>query len=293
VLSFNEARACDAIIRQIEARANARRVNVCLHDNHPDPRRRVELTFEVSPQLYAMEHTGIEPFSDFMRMNQDSLRLFDPIKRGVSPAVSPNETIEVQIPVGALTNRSNKDLELIQDALVRHVIALAPGVPVRSYAEYIGDIRPATPPGVPFPVTVYRFHAPWAPARCQIVHSVGGDRESLRAERLRLACEKKFPKLAVWKNSNGARTVLVMEDNDIQLTSPPAVADAFLPIAKSRDDRPDETYMLMTCTDPWYAWPILIDDMTYFDLAQSSYPSHFEINPATLMPVTGASHTVR
>jgi hypothetical protein len=286
VLSLNEGKACDAIIRHIEGRAEALRCNTRLHDKHPEPDRRVELTFELGSSLYAMEHTGIEPFPDFMRMNRDSRRLFDPIIRGVSTALSPNEMLELHIPVGALTDRGNKDLKRIQDALVRHVIVTAPGVPVRSYADYIGDLKPVTPPSVPFPVTLYRFNSLGLPARFQIVHSLRGNREGLRAERIRLACEKKFPKLAAWKASDRARTILVLEDNDIQLTNQSVVADAFLSIAMARDDRPDETYMLMTCTEPWYGWPILIDNVTYFDLAGRYHPIHLEIDPAELTPVT-------
>jgi hypothetical protein len=286
VLSLNEGKACDAIIRHIEARAKAQYSNMRLHDKHPEPDRRVELTFELGFGLYALEHTSIEPFPDFIRMNRDSQRLFDPIKRGASPALSPNEILQLQIPLGELTDLGNKELKRIQDALVRHVIATAPGVPVRSYADYVGDLKPVTPPGVPFPVTLYRFHSLGLPAQFHITHSLRGNIEALRAERIRLACEKKFPKLAAWKASDRARTILVLEDNDIQLTSPPLVADAFLPVAMARDDRPDETYMVMTCAEPWYVWPILIDNITYFDLAKRYHPIHLEIDPAELTPVT-------
>jgi len=64
----------------------------------------------------------------------------------------------------------------------------------------------------------------------------------------------------------GGRVVLVLEENDIQLTSPSIVADAFVPLAKERDDRPDETYLVITCMDSWHACPILIDGRPYFDL---------------------------
>jgi hypothetical protein len=284
--SFNEAKACDAIIRHIEARSKAPRSNLRLHDRHPQHDRRIELTFEIGSNLYAMEHTGIEPFSDFMRMNQDSDRLFGPVERSVSSALSPNEILEVHIPLGALTDLPNRDLERIQDAMIRHIIAVAPSVPVRSYADYIGDVKPVIPQGVPFPVTVYRFDSLGLPPRCKIVHRAPPNREALRAERLRLTCEKKFPKLAAWKAANNARTILVLEDNDIQLTNTQTVADAFLPIAMARADRPDETYMLMTCAEPWYAWPILIDNVSYFDLAQRYHPVRLEIDPAGLSPVT-------
>jgi hypothetical protein len=287
VLSFNEGKACDAVIRVIEARADAQRSNVRLHDLHPESDRRIELTFELGSDLFAVEHTAIEPFADFMRMNSDSPRLFGPITRSLSPVVSPGETWELHIPLGALTDRGNKDLRRIQDALVRYVMVMAPRVPVRSYADYIGDLDPAMPPDVPFFVNLYRFDSLGLPSRFQIVHGLaGGSKEALRGERMLLACKKKFPKLAAWKNSHDARTVLILEDNDIQLTNPVVVADSFVPLAMARDDRPDETYMVMTCAEPWLVWPILVGNDTYFDLAARSDPILFEIDPTKLTPVT-------
>jgi hypothetical protein len=87
-----------------------------------------------------------------------------------------------------------------------------------------------------------------------------------------------FPKLAEWKRSDDARTILVFEDNDVQLTNASIVAETFLPIAMPRDDAPDETYLVSTCTSPWYAWPLLVDRRTYFDFAESSHPFHFEMD---------------
>jgi hypothetical protein len=46
----------------------------------------------------------------------------------------------------------------------------------------------------------------------------------------------------------------------------------------ARADAPDETYMVSTCTSPWYAWPVLVDGQSYFDLAAISHPIHFEMD---------------
>jgi hypothetical protein len=98
--------------------------------------------------------------------------------------------------------------------------------------------------------------------------------ETARAERLRLACEKKFPKLAAWKKQANARTILVLEDNDIQLTNAALDTEAFLPLAAARHDAPDETYMIMTCTDTWYVSPVLVGDQSYFDISARRHPIH-------------------
>jgi hypothetical protein len=94
-----------------------------------------------------------------------------------------------------------------------------------------------------------------------IKHIVTGDQQQARADRIRAACDKKFPKLNNWKQTEGARTVLILEDNDIQLTNHAIVAETYLPLAKARSDRPDETYVVVTCMDPWWAWPILVGDV--------------------------------
>jgi hypothetical protein len=286
MLSLNEGKACDAIVRHIEARTKAQRSNMRLHDTHPDKHRRVELTFEAGFTLYAVEHTGIEPFPEFMRMSGDSKRLFEPIEKAASAALPRNEVVQIDIPVGALFNKSKKTLRSIQDALVSFIVATVPKMPLRRYADYIGDIGAVTPAGVPFPVHLYRFHAPNTPFNFMIKHRLSGDTDAMRRDRIQRACNDKFPKLAAWKASDRARTILILEDNDIQLTNQAIVAEAYLPIAKARDDRPDETYMLMTCTDTWYAWPLLIDSVSYFDLAGRYHPVHLEFDSKTLTPVT-------
>ena len=76
---FNEGKACDAVIRRIEAREQSVRED--LHSpeavGHAAP---VELVCSTGGRLFAFEHTGIEPFTDQIQMEIDSRRLFEPIK---------------------------------------------------------------------------------------------------------------------------------------------------------------------------------------------------------------------
>jgi hypothetical protein len=94
----------------------------------------------------------------------------------------------------------------------------------------------------------------------------------------------------MWKQSDNARTILVLEDNDVQLTNQSIVTDAFLPIAQARAEAPDETYLVSTCTSPWYAWPILINGRTYFDLAATQHPIYFEMDNAGNLITPVAEH---
>ena len=108
-LRFNEGKACDAVLRRLEAREGAPRVNLRSpeRERHPVP---VELACEINGRLFAIEHTGIEPFAG---------------------------------------------------------------------------------------------------------HMVEANHEAERIDRIREACQRKFPRLARWKCDYGARTVLVLEENDI------------------------------------------------------------------------------
>jgi hypothetical protein len=74
------------------------------------------------------------------------------------------------------------------------------------------------------------------------------------------ACAKKLPKPNAWRRDAKARTILVFEENDLQTTNVPLVCDAYLDAIKSRTDIPDETWLVSTQHDPWYAHPLLIGD---------------------------------
>jgi hypothetical protein len=286
MLTFNEGRACDAIVQILEERTGVQRSNVRWHDKDPQGDRNVELTFNLGADLYAMEHTGIEPFDDFMKTNNTSRRLFDPIISAVSSAVPSNEVIDLSIPAGALTHRK-KDLGQIQQALVRFVLESAAKLPLRRYDDWRG-VEATMPSGVPFDVRIARFASPIARGQFHLTPLVTGNVELLRADRIRRACQRKFPKLAKWKVSHNARTVLVLENNDIWHTNHMVVTNAYLKAASARDDRPDETYVVETHAPggTWFACPILIDGESYYDLSEKSHPIHREFNSAKLTAIT-------
>jgi hypothetical protein len=251
--------------------------------NHTSPDARVELTLWIADQFYAVEHTGIEPFDGFMEHQNRAHQLFKPLESAITSALAavlkPGVVIEMHLPIDAFNSRKMPEVRAIHAALVDWTRTTAPTLPIRKYGDYRGMLVTAQPDGVPFLTSLVRFDGmPTLPGRFQLKHLVSGSEEP-RVLRIQRACEKKCPKLAIWKRSDNARTILVLEDNDMQLTDVSAVACAFLPIAKARPDPPDETYMVSTSSSPWYASPLLIDGQTYFDLAAVRHPLHFEIDP--------------
>jgi hypothetical protein len=284
MLNFHQSETCGGIIQFLEMREGATRHDVQLRDigDHTSPDARVEITFRLEMQFYAIEHTGIEPFDGFMEHQNRAPALFRPLEAGIATALStlltPGVVIEMHMPVDAFTGRKMRDVRALQSALIEHVRITAPTLPIRKYADYRGTLVTAQPPGVPFQVSLIRFDGLGNLPGCFQLKHLTRTSDQARELRIKRTCDDKFPKLDMWKRSDGARTILILEDNDIQLTNPSLVAETFLPIARARNDTPDETYMVATCMSPWYAWPILVNGRTYFDLAATSHPIHFEMD---------------
>ena len=92
MLTFNEGKVCDAIVRHLEVREGAIRADVQWPEavHHVDP---VELTWKLGDQLFALEHTGIEPFDDHMRLEAAAKHHFDPVREALKD-VPPDEIID-------------------------------------------------------------------------------------------------------------------------------------------------------------------------------------------------------
>ncbi len=284
MLKFHESETCEGIIRHLEFREAKTRNDVRLRDkgNHTSPDARVEMTFWLGDQLYAIEHTGIEPFDGFMEHQNRAPELFGPLEAAVTTAlasvIKPGVAIEMHLPIDGLVGRKMCEVRTIHSALVNWALSKASGLGTRKYGDYRGSRVAEQPVGVPFPVSLVRFDGiPHLPGRFQLKHVVS-DSEQERASRLQRAAEKKFPKLAIWKRLNNARTILVLEDNDLQLTNIVVVADAFVPLATKQHDAPDETYMVSTHASHWWAWPLLVDGRSYFDFAATNSRVHFEMD---------------
>lgn len=286
MLNFNEGKACDAIIRRLEKSADATRTDVRFpeQERHAFP---VEVAFKIGEQLVALEHTGIEPFGGHVEMEAKFAKLYKPMEEALKDAFGKAAMYELIIPINAFQGKKMAEVKAIQKTIINWAQLTAPTVPKLVSKNYKGtSVGPVTVAGVPFALSLHRFEPPVIPGlHFQIRHSVTNG-EELRKERIQDAIEKKFPKLAGWKRDHKAKTVLVLEQNDIQLTAPDLVADAYVPLAKARGDRPDETYLVITCMTPWFVWPILLGDKSYLELVRSSEAEFEGIDPNELFSLT-------
>ncbi len=85
-MQFNEGKACDALLRHLESREGAARSNVRWpeEEHHAGP---VELVCHIGSQLYAIEHTGIEPFEGLLQLNNEAPRVFGPLEAAIGRMV--------------------------------------------------------------------------------------------------------------------------------------------------------------------------------------------------------------
>jgi hypothetical protein len=286
MLTFNEGKVCEAIVRRLEERERCARHGLRWPEDegHPQP---VEAAFMIGNRLFALEHTGIEPFKGHVRMEAEADRHFKPITDALRNALGTTAVYELHVPANAFQGRGMPEIRRLQQAIIAWVLQTAPAVPGRRYADYRGtSIGPVTPPGMPFALSLYRFEPALVPGHYFQIKHVVANVDKLRTARIGEAIERKYGKLAAWKRDRGARSILVLEDNDLFLTNQAIVAGTYLPLATGRSDQPDESYLVSTSIGPWHAWPILVDGRSYFDLAQAGDAQRWEIDPAGLTPLT-------
>src|ERR1700674_2830350 len=117
MLSFNEGKVCDAIVRRLAEREQHARAALRWpeQENHKSP---VEIAFMLGNQLYALEHTGVEPFEGHLRMEAQTEKLFAPITNALKDSLGEDALFELYLPVNGLHGRKPAELQTIQQAVV-------------------------------------------------------------------------------------------------------------------------------------------------------------------------------
>jgi hypothetical protein len=91
LLKFHQEETCKGIIQRLEAREGKTRRDVRERDkgsHMASSDARVEMTFWLGDQLYALEHTGIEPFDGFMELQNTAHRLVEPFRAEIISELS-------------------------------------------------------------------------------------------------------------------------------------------------------------------------------------------------------------
>jgi hypothetical protein len=115
-MELNEGKACEAILLHLESREGAARADLCWPDkeHHAAP---VDLVCSIGGQLYAIEHTGIEPFSGLLQLNNQADHYFGPIIAAIEPVIPSDEVYELRLPLMAMQGKKGREVRQIQKAL--------------------------------------------------------------------------------------------------------------------------------------------------------------------------------
>lgn len=283
-LHFNEGRACDAVIRRLERRDGGLRGDLRRPDLEPESEHRIELAFHINDRLYALEHTVIEPFEGRIDLDSAAPRCVQPLVERVEPLLPQTEDFELLLPYNAFDGLKGRKREGVVRALGDWTVKTAPTLE-------IGPIHRRLPqadsnvPGVPFPVQLHRSESIGPAGRRLLLRFTVPDVEDRRLKRIERALTAKCPKLAGWKATHGARTVLVLEHNDLDLTNVHFVTAALLKAEKNIAAAPDEVYLVMTALDTWFVWQLRVDGRTYFDLTDPEERC-YEVSSTELVNLT-------
>jgi hypothetical protein len=286
---FNEGKACDAVIRYIERREKKQRKEIKRPelDKNVPANKRVELTFKIGTRLFALEHTGIEPFPGHIKSMVDSDKLFSPIQERLLGKLPNTELFKLCVSSGVKIR--NSQIIIIQEKLANWIEKIAPTLPI-SHSRIATPIAEFRDPAVPFEASLYRstvspmFISHFG-GRLVICRMVDASLEAAREIRIMEACEKKYGKLFQCKNEDNARTILIFEENDCDLTNHQFVINAFSKVEENITTIPDEVFLVSTCNDtPWWVTIIRFDDKWYsdFEISERSW----EVDPTILIDIT-------
>jgi hypothetical protein len=165
MLTFNEGKVCDAIVRRLEEREQHARADLRWpeHEEHESP---VEVAFTLGGQLYALEHTGIEPFEGHVRMEAQTEKLFAPITNALKDSLGVDALFELYLPLNALDGWKPAELQTIQNAIIEWVKATAPTISKRPHPDFKGTrVGPSKLPNVRFELSLCRFEPPIIPGQ--------------------------------------------------------------------------------------------------------------------------------
>ena len=282
----NEGKTCDAVVRCIERRTGETRTAI----RRPETERidpPVDFRVRLGTQEYAIEQTQIEPIPDYIRADEEYMQLVKPVIDELSGNLPGPAVYEPHFPIDTHLGVKSADFGRIRQNFIAWIRATAQCLYERNRdrlereqksPRYLDSIE-AKPPGFSYPVRLWvgaaRSASEQGMLRCARLAPDDEDLEARRADRLRKALGCKCPKLQCCKKMYGARTILVLESDDVVLTDPFLVGEHLATLLSERTDLPDEIYLVETETESWTvrcmkldadSWPAEhLAEPTFFD----------------------------
>lgn len=238
----NEGPVCD-FVRRILSAESGTAIEITAHpDREGWPGKNVEQFWESKTHRFAIEHTLVESFVGQLTDDAKFVKLIAPIEAMLVGRLPGTYTLGVE--VGVSTDARLRYDEA-QKQICAAVMEAAPSLAVDKAVTLKIE-------GIPFPVQLFRRSQDGAKI---LVRRFVSDVEASRLERIRRALADKCPKLLAAR-TDGRRSVLALESNDIALANFNVVGLAVRQALEERQDQPDLVMLVETDGGPFYGWVI-------------------------------------
>jgi hypothetical protein len=246
--SDNQGKCCDAVLRILEDReGNARTLPLDFPEKvqHKAP---VELTCKIGYTLYALEHTKVEAYPDQMQDGSNFSDALEHLEKSLAEVLPEHALFMLVVPANSFNGLKAKVVKDISVRIEKWVIGAAP---LLKQSDHQMESITGTIDGVGFRVTLQAiFGIPAENGKLRISRHPPSDLEVLRAAHIKQMLEKKLPKLEAWA-LDGARTVLVLESEDIALTNHSLVLEALKLSLQFQTFCPDYIFFVYAVGSPW------------------------------------------
>jgi len=280
----NEGKACDAVVKCIEQRTGETRAEVCW----PRTDGSVDFRLKLGTQDYAIEHTQIEAIPGFIQTGEAYVQFIRPVIDALSGTLPEPGAFTLHFPIDTNFGVKLPDLARIRQDFIAWIQTKAQCLYEKN-RDRLEQERPsprsldsieAKPSGFPYPVRlsigVARSASKRGALRCGRYAPGDEELKARRAERLREALRRKCPKLQRCKEA-GARTVLVLESNDIALTNHVLVGECLAILLPGRTDLPDEIYLVETEVKSWTVHCMKLDTECW-PMEHLAEPTEFHVD---------------
>jgi hypothetical protein len=237
----NQDEVC-TFVREIVAARTGELVTLA---SRPELEDRASKTVEevwASPnRAYAIEHTRIEAFEQQIGSNRQLTRLLGPLRQSLAGKLPGTFVLAVQ---SAEAMAARVRYKAAQDEAVRLVLEAVPGMAVGAAVTLRSD-------QLQFTLELWRRHEDGS--KVVLRHLIEGDEDPQRLQRIRVAFDRKLPKLLAW-SSEGRETVLALESDDPFHSNYQNIFRAVATVVRERPAAPDIIVLVETDVSPWSAW---------------------------------------
>jgi hypothetical protein len=288
----NERKACDAVVRCLEERAQLKRANArSPEDDRTGPP--VEYAFDLGAAKYAIEHTIVEAFEDQIRTGVDFSAFIKPIEQALDQQLPHPGLYRLTFPIDPSRGLKPKTLAKVRAEIIEWVKIKAAELHAECPEQPARASRPRGHEGhrretvAGIDLLLHRETGWWIPDQANglllPMRFAPKDYEKLRRERITKALNKKLPKLQAQKMA-GARSVLVLESGDLALSNHLVITEAAEEVLRGRADRPDEIWFVDTTIERhWTAVCLIRDGVLLPD--DDTDTRYRQFDPATLADV--------